>query len=64
MAKVAVFIYNRKRVDYVVPNDVVSFFKGGTVGCGDEFLKWSHKFAYFIINRHTAYSVITTCYNT
>ena len=62
--KTTVFINNRERVELVVPNNIVSFLKGCSLGSGYKLFKRSHKGTYLFVAVHTAYAVVTAGNNT
>ena len=57
--KVTLFINDRKGVELMLPDDVVSLFKSRALGRYHELVKGSHKGRYLLVTVHTAYAVVT-----
>ena len=57
--EVSVFINNGKRVELVIPDDVVCFFQRSAFGSGDELLEGSHEGRNLCIHGCAAESVVT-----
>ena len=62
--EVSVFINNGKRVELVIPDDVVCFFQRSSFGSGDELLEGSHEGGNLCIHRCAAESIVTAGNNT
>ena len=62
--KTAVLINDRELVDLVVPDDVVCFFESRSLRCGNELLDRSHELLNLCIRSHTAYTIVSCCYET
>ena len=55
----AFFINDGKGVQFVIPNDVVSFLQSGFFASNNQFINRSHKFFNFGVRIHTARTVVT-----
>lgn len=48
----AALIHNGKRIELMLPDNVVGFRKGGALGCGDELFYGSHEILHLFIGGH------------
>ena len=62
--QVIVLVHDGQGVQLMIPDDVVGFLQGSTLGSGDQLLTGSHKGFYLFVHRHTAYAVVTAGYDT
>ncbi len=61
--QVALLVYQRQRVDLVIPDDIVAVMQAGVGRCGNQLVQRGHELSHFQIGAHAGQAVVTGCHN-